>query len=126
MHSESEWFEHNMLNLGISYLIFNDHTPDSYAHDWNAVLFIVGMHYPIAEVEADKRPMSLNRGGFFSHPLLVRVMYHVWIGLMEDNDFECKIAIYLIMSSVLIYDLLPIAGLATWAMNTKKDPKSSY
>jgi hypothetical protein len=99
------------------------HTPDSYTHDWNAVLFIVGMHYPTAD--EDKRPMSLDRDRFFSNPSHARVMY-VWIGILEDSDFEREIAICLIMSSVLIFDLLQIAGPALWAEDAKKDLDSLY
>ena len=100
------------------------HTPDSYTRDWNAVFFIVGMHYPTAD--EDERPrMSLDRDGFFSHPSLARVMY-VWIGILEECNFEREIAICLIMSSVLIFDLLQIAGLASWADDAKKDADSLY
>ena len=45
---------------------------------------------------------------------------------MEDNDFECQITKSLIMSSVLIYNLLPIAGPATWATEDGKDTDSLY
>ncbi len=98
-------------------------TPDSYARDWNAVLFIVGMHYPTAD--DNERPMSLDRDGFFSQPSIARVIY-VWIGILEDSDFAREIAICLVMSSVLIFDLLPITGPATWAKDAQKDAKSSY
>ena len=96
------------------------YTPFSFASHGEQVVFLVGIDFPTEGDQDDdnSRAMTLNRDRKFNQPSL-RDMMDVWIGILQDNDFDHDVARCLIYSSILIVNLIPITEASTWA---SKDP----
>ena len=109
-----EMEESNQLQPIASRLGQDVQAPFTYAPDDNQVLFFVDLSFPTKM----KNPWSLNLDHKFQQPSL-REMMDVWIGILQYNGYDRDVARCFLYNSLLVIDLIPITGSASWA---KSDP----
>ena len=66
--------------------------------------------------------MQLDKDYNFCKPSL-RTLADIWIGILDKNGFNRRVANCLVYSSILIFNLLPISGPSDWATMVNMDRK---